>query len=142
MDRRRRHHHDLRDFRLRRDRRGGERAGREPEAGKKCHLVIHDKFLRQALRDVGIAGVILDDELDLPARHYVAIELHIEARSGDELLSRRGERPGHRRQQADLDGILGESRRCRREQRRCEKGGSRIADDHRGVSPKMLLSAC
>ena len=100
------HHHEL--LRLGRHVGGGERVGREDEAGEDVHLVAHDELLRQALGDVGrgAAGVPAD-ELDLAAGDGVALLLHVELDGVVHLGRRVGELARVRHDQPDLDGRLG-----------------------------------
>ena len=70
------------------------------------HLVVDDQLLRQTLGHVGDAGVVLDDQLDLLARDRIALLLHVQLRRRLDLPARRGERPGHRQDEADLHRLL------------------------------------
>ena len=46
---------------------------RQAEAGQHGDLVVDDQLLRQPLGDVGHAGVVLEDHLDLLAGDRVAV---------------------------------------------------------------------
>ena len=84
-------------------------SGVRPKPGEDRDLVVDDQLLRQPLGDVGHAGVVLDDELDLLAGDRVAVLLHVELHGRLDLAAGRGERAGHRQDQADLHGVLRES---------------------------------
>ncbi len=60
---------------------------RDAEAGEHVDLVVHHQLLREALGHVRQAGVVLDDELDLLARHGVAVLRHVEPRRGLDLAA-------------------------------------------------------
>jgi hypothetical protein len=90
-----RYHHHHGDFSLDRQRRDTQR-GRRDAAEKQRHLVIDNEFLRQAFADIRHAGIIFEDDLDLPADHRGTVLLHIEPCSGHGLLAVLIECTGHR----------------------------------------------
>ena len=53
-------------------------SGVRPKPARTVDLVVDDQLLRDALGDVGDAGVVLDDQLDLLAGDRVAVLLHVE----------------------------------------------------------------
>ena len=69
-------------------------------------LVGDDQLLGDALRNVGNAGVVPDDQLDLSACDHVAMLRHIEARTGHGLLADGAEHPGQRHHESDFDRFL------------------------------------
>ena len=83
-----------------------ERERRQAEAGQHRHLVVDDQFLGDALGDVGVAGVVLDNDLDLLAGHRRAVLLHEELDGRLDLPAGRGEGAGHRQDEPDLDRFL------------------------------------
>ena len=112
-DRGARRHHDFRNLGLRRQRRRRKGGRRHAEARDEIDLVVDDQFLRQALGVVGNRRVILEDDFDLLAGDGIAVLLHIELDRVVDLLAGRRLAAGHRQDQADLDGLLGVSRRER-----------------------------
>ena len=84
---------------------------RQAEARQHGDLVVDDEFLRQPLGDVGHAGVVLEDHLDLLAGDRGAVARLVELHRGVDLLAGRGLLAGHRQDQADLDGVLREGAR-------------------------------
>src|SRR5215471_13034098 len=85
----------------------GERDRGEPETGKNIHLVAGQKLLGNAPAVVGNAGVVAQDELDLPAVNRGAVLLHVEPGARFDLLARGRERPRHGKNETDLDGLFG-----------------------------------
>src|SRR5262249_11678711 len=113
------HHHGRLGLGCKRS--NGERDRGEPEAGENIHLVNSQKLLGNAPAVVGNAGVVAQDELDFPAINRCAILLHIDSGARFDWLARRRKRPGHGKNETDLDGLFG---RCvRRGQRKnCQSG--------------------
>ncbi len=70
-------------------------------------MIVDDQLLRQALGVVGNGAVVLEDDLDLAAGDRVAVLLHIKSHGGVDLLAGRGLAAGHRKNKADLHGLLG-----------------------------------
>ncbi|MDQ0609611.1 hypothetical protein QFZ83_003782 [Variovorax sp. W1I1] len=114
--------------------RGGQRGRRDAEASDHVHLVVDDEFLCEALGDVGRGHVVLDDQLDLLAGHGVAVLRHVKARRGFDLPAGGGLLPGHRQDEADLEGVA-----LRAGQRQCEGGGERDRREARGLDEVASL---
>src|SRR5262249_31489271 len=86
----------------------------------------HDEFLRDPLRLVGYAAVVAQDDLDLATRDRVATLLGEDLDRGGHLLAVLGERPGERRREADLHGLL---TACGRRQDGQGAGGRQQAEE-------------
>ena len=69
-------------------------------------MVVGDEFLGEPLGDVGRAGVVLEDEIDLLAGDRVAVLRDVKLGAGLLLLAGRGRRAGHRQDQADRHGVV------------------------------------
>jgi hypothetical protein len=116
-----RRHHDLGHLGLGGDRRHGERNRGEAKARQHGDLVVDDEFLGEPLGDIGHAGIVLQDHLDLLAGDGGAVARLVELHGGVDLLAGRGLLAGHRQDQADLHGVLGESARGDRTKRGCDQ---------------------
>jgi hypothetical protein len=131
------HHHEF--LGLRRNVGGGNRVGRQYEACEDVHPVARDELLGEALGDVGgdPAGVPTE-ELDLPARHGVALLLDeqldgvVHLAGGVSELSRVGQN------ETDLDRVLRARRRC---QHGCKSGARPPNGSQHGFLPVGSLAA-
>ena len=104
-------------------------------------MIVDDEFLGETLGVVGHAAIISDDQLDLLAGDHVAVLRHVELDRGDHFLPGGADRPGHRHDEADLDGVLGGGGAgCRRHNCDRKSGGEMRAaqgflQKQHGVSP-------
>jgi hypothetical protein len=127
-------HHELGRLRLRGDRCRRQRGRRDAEAGEHVHLVVDHEFLREPLGDVGRGGVVLDDDLDLLAGHRVAVLRHVQPHRGLDLPAGGSLLPGHRQDQADLEGVaLGVGQRQRQREGGQARSLEQVATLH-GIS--------
>jgi hypothetical protein len=110
-DRGARSYNDLRNLRLRRNRRDCESDWCGKAASKNDDLVIDDQFLSYPFRLVRHPGIVTDDQLDLLASDVRAVLLNKQLRSGNHFIAFYGLRTGHWHQEADLDRFL-RLRRC------------------------------
>src|SRR5262249_5169275 len=90
--------------------RGRARASRERVGSKAradgARLVVDKTPWGVAFEFLGRAAVVLDDALEVPARHCGSVLLDVEARAGHELLADRAELSGKRHDQPNLDAVL------------------------------------
>jgi hypothetical protein len=85
----------------------GHRFGREAVARQEIDLVARHQLLRKAFGDVGVrAPGVARDDLDLPAREGIAVQLEVGPHPGLHLLAVVALRPGEWTHDADLDGLL------------------------------------
>jgi hypothetical protein len=117
------------------ERRGGQGAGRDAEAGDHVHLVVDDQFLRQAPRHIGHAGVVLEDQLHLLAGDGVAVLRHPQSGSRLDLAAGGGLLPGHGQDQADLEHVVLGQAQATRAQEAKGHGGFQDASLVHGGSP-------
>ena len=80
--------------------------GVRPKPARNGDLVVDHQLLRQPLGDVGHAGVVLQDDLDLLAGDRRAVARLVELHRRVDLLAGRGLLAGHRQDQADLHRVL------------------------------------
>ena len=130
---------DLGNLRLRRDLGRGQCERRQPEAHQDLGMVVADKLFGEALGHVRRAGVVLDLEHDLLAGDRVAVLMHVKLGGGAFLPAGRGERPGHRQNHADDDGVLVRPRRARRGKRGAERGGEHPVSRHEPFSSRPAV---
>ena len=88
-------------------------AGVTPKPAMKLTLSLTISSCARRLVLSGTARVVLQDDFDLLAGDGIAVLLHVELDRVVDLLAGRGLAAGHRQDQADLDGLLGVSRRER-----------------------------
>jgi hypothetical protein len=105
-DRGARAHHDLRNLRLRGNRRNCESDWCGEAARKNGDIVIDDQFLSYPFRLVRYRGIVTDDQLDPLASDVRAVLLNKQLRSCNHFIAFYGERTGHWNQEAHLDRCL------------------------------------
>ena len=122
--------------------RDGERARRDAGADD-VDLVVDDHFLDQAMRRVGDAGVVADDQLDLAAGDGVAVLLHIDLECAGQFAADGGKaRAGQWQTAADLERGVGGDGRARQQSTRRGRGDTleNRSALHVSSSPVFVLS--
>ena len=71
------------------------------------HLVLQDELLRLGHVDVGLALIVLDDELHLHAAEHALVLVQIELEAVEHVGADGGVEAGARRQEADAQFLLG-----------------------------------
>ena len=126
-------HHDLWRFGLRGNRRRGQRRWRDAKTGQYIDLVVYHQLLRQALGDVGHAGVVLQDQFNLFAGHRIAVLRHVKPRCRLDLPAGAGLLTGHRQNQANLEGVALRTGAC---------AGQRQRGQGRSLDKRSFFHAC